>query len=137
MNTAWPRIGYPAIQLDAKLARAHVWLARVHAAGCWSGNSSDIERELQESQTAAECALALDDCDAECHYTLSILCLMTQRHDKALAAAQRAIDLNPTSRLVILRSARPASSWVTSPRDLIRSCGVYAYRLATRWHHSS
>jgi adenylate cyclase len=84
-----------SIQLDAKLARAHVWLARVLAARCWSGNSSDIERELQESQTAAERALALDDCDAECHYALSILHLMAQQHERAIAAAQQAIHLNP------------------------------------------
>jgi adenylate cyclase len=84
-----------SIELDTRLARAHVWLARVLAARCWSGNSSDIERELQESQTSAERALALDDCDAECHYALSILCLMAKEHERALAAAQQAINLNP------------------------------------------
>ena len=83
-----------AIQLDANLARAHVWLARVLAARCWSGNSNDIESDLQASQTAAERAVALDDLDPESHYAMSILDLMARRHERALAAAQQAIDLN-------------------------------------------
>jgi adenylate cyclase len=83
-----------AIQLDPKLARAHVWLARVLAARCWSGSSSDLERELQESRAAVQRALALDDCDPECHYALSILSLMAKQHERALAAAERAVDLN-------------------------------------------
>jgi adenylate cyclase len=84
-----------SIELDAKLARPHACLARVLAGRCWFGNSNDIERDLQESQNAAERALVLDDRDADCYYALSILDLMARRHERALVAAQHAIDLNP------------------------------------------
>src|SRR5262249_22266465 len=68
--------------------------ARVLAGCCWSGNSKDLERELQESQPAVQRALALDDRDPECHYARSILFLMARQHERALVAAQQAIDLN-------------------------------------------
>jgi adenylate cyclase len=84
-----------SIELDGTLARSHVWLARLLFARCWHGTSRNINRDLQESYSATERALGLDDRDPECYYNLSILALMGHRHQQALSAAQRAIDLNP------------------------------------------
>jgi TolB-like protein len=84
-----------SIELDPALARAHAMLARVLSVRCWAGYSDDIECDLRASQDAAERALQLDDRDPAGHYALSILSVMTRRHERALAAAQRAIDLNP------------------------------------------
>ena len=84
-----------SIELDPMHARAHTMLARVLSVRCWAGYSDDIERDLRASQSAAERGLALDDRDPAGHYALSILSVMTRRHERALAAAQRAIDLNP------------------------------------------
>jgi adenylate cyclase len=84
-----------SIELDPALARAHAALSRVLSVRCWAGYSDDIERDLQASQAAVERALALDERDPAGHYGLSILSVMTRRHARALAAAQRAIDLNP------------------------------------------
>ena len=89
---AWLR---RSIELDPTLGRAHMLLARVLSVRCWAGYSDDIERDLEASQTAVERALALDDRDPASHYALSILSVMTRRHERALTAAQRAIDLNP------------------------------------------
>jgi adenylate cyclase len=83
-----------SIELDGALARPHAWLARLLFARCWHGGSSDIDRDLKESHIAAERALALDDRDSECYYDLSILALMDHRHQQALWAAERSIDLN-------------------------------------------
>ena len=83
-----------SIELDRELARSHVWLARLLFARCWHGSSSDIDRDLSESQCLAERALVLDDHDPECYYNLSVLALMRHRHELALRTAQRAIDLN-------------------------------------------
>jgi tetratricopeptide (TPR) repeat protein len=83
-----------SIQSDPKLARAHVRLARLLAGRCWSGNSTDVERELRESEQLAERALVLDDRDPECYFAVSILALMGRQHKRALSTAQRAIDLN-------------------------------------------
>ncbi len=84
-----------SIELDPTLARAHAALSRVLSVRCWAGYSDDFEFDLQASQAAAERALALDERDPAGHYGLSILSVMTRRHARALAAAQRAIDLNP------------------------------------------
>jgi len=84
-----------SIELDPTLARAHAALSRVLSVRCWAGYSDDFELDLQASQAAAERALALDERDPGGHYALSILSVMTRRHARALAAAQRAIDLNP------------------------------------------
>jgi tetratricopeptide (TPR) repeat protein len=42
-------------------------------------------------------ALAMDDKDWHSHYTLSYLYLLRQEHDKAIAANERAIALNPNA----------------------------------------
>ena len=83
-----------SIELDGESARPHVWLARLLFARCWHGSSSDIARDLFESQHLAERARALDDHDPECYYNLSVLALMGHRHQLALRTAKRAIDLN-------------------------------------------
>ena len=84
-----------SIARDPKLARAHIMLSRVLSVRCWAGYSDDIDGDLQVSQAAVERALALDDRDPAAHYALAILSVMTRRHERALAAALRAIDLNP------------------------------------------
>jgi adenylate cyclase len=62
---------------------------------CWAGYSDDIDHDLQASEESVERALALDDRDPAGHYALAILSVMIRRHERALAAAQRAVDLNP------------------------------------------
>ncbi len=84
-----------SIALDPTLARAHTILARVLATRCWLGNSDDIDRDLAAARAAAERAVALDERDAVAHYAVSIIDLMRHKHEHALRAARRAIDLNP------------------------------------------
>jgi adenylate cyclase len=84
-----------AIELDPKLARAHMAMARVLTGRCWYGWSKDISSELSAAHAAAQHAVALDDGDAYAHYALTVTSLMFGFHQQALAAAQRAIDLNP------------------------------------------
>jgi len=101
-----------SIELDPTLARAHAILARVLAARCWLGSSDDIDRDLT-------CCRGARRSDAAAHYAVSIIDLMLHKHEWGLRAARRAIDLNPTLRMGILRSAKPAFSWVNSPRPSI------------------
>jgi pentatricopeptide repeat protein len=84
-----------SIELDPKLARAHMCLARLLHARSWYGWSDDIARDLAEAQTAAERAVALDDRDPYAHYALFLVRRASGRHQQALAEAQRAIDLSP------------------------------------------
>ncbi len=89
---AWLR---RSIELDPKLARAHMCLARALVQRSWSGWSDDIGRDLAAAQTAAERAVAVDDRDPYMHYALFLVRLVSGRHQQALAEAQRAIDLSP------------------------------------------
>ena len=84
-----------AIDLDPRLAQAHAFLARTLNGGIWYGFSEDPERELAEACEAAHRAVTLDDRDPYCHYAQCLLSFLTRRYPQALAAAQRAIDLNP------------------------------------------
>jgi len=76
-----------ALEIDPTLARAHVQLGRIFAGRCWVGHSDDLDRDFKASLAAAERALTLDSHDAACHYLLSVLSLMSRRHERAHVAA--------------------------------------------------
>lgn len=84
-----------SIELDPKLARAHMALARILFGRLLFGWSDDMARDLATASTAAERAVALDDRDPYSHYALFATSLLNRRHQNALAEAQRSIDLNP------------------------------------------
>ena len=84
-----------SIELDPKLARAHILLARTLMFRCWSGYSDDIDRDFHAARAAGERAVALDDRDPAGHCALAFVHLLTRQHERALAAAKRAIELNP------------------------------------------
>lgn len=56
--------------------------------------SKDINRDLEQSRSLIERALAFDAQDAEPYHGLAILELLAHQHERALRAAQRAIELN-------------------------------------------
>jgi len=81
--------------LDPKLARAHMYAGRVLGGRCWYGFSQDLETDLAANGVEAELAVSLDDRDPYSHYALAFYCMMTRQHQRALTAAQQAIDLSP------------------------------------------
>ncbi len=84
-----------AIELDPKLSRGHMALARLlFGRGHW-GWSADSARNMQECYEQAQIAVNLDDRDPYCHYIMSLASQPTGHHQQALAEAQRAIDLSP------------------------------------------
>jgi adenylate cyclase len=96
-----------AIEIDPKYARGHMALARVLFGQCVYGWCSDIESYRAEIASLAERAVTLDERDPYCQYALFAGNFMAGRHQAALAAAQRAIDLNPNFALGYL-----ALGWV-------------------------
>jgi adenylate cyclase len=84
-----------SIELDPKLARAHMGLARVLNGRCWFGWSDNVTRDSSAALAAAERAVSLDDRDPYSHFVLAFSSLMTRRHKQSLAEAQRAVDLSP------------------------------------------
>src|SRR5690348_1169734 len=83
-----------SVEMDDGFARSHYWLARLLFGRCWAGASKDVSRDLEESRSLVERALAIDGQDAEPYHGLAILELLAHRHERALRAAQRAIELN-------------------------------------------
>jgi TolB-like protein len=84
-----------AIEIDSKYARGYMALARVLFGQCVFGWSADVESHRAKICSLAERAMTLDERDPYCHYALFAGSLLSSRHQAALAAAQRAIDLNP------------------------------------------
>jgi adenylate cyclase len=83
-----------SVEMDDRFGRAHYWLARLLFGRCWAGISRDIRRDLEESRYLIERALAVDGQDAEAYHGLAILELLAHRHERAVRAAERAIELN-------------------------------------------
>ncbi|MGR8950694.1 MAG: adenylate/guanylate cyclase domain-containing protein [Gammaproteobacteria bacterium] len=84
-----------SIGLDAKFARAHVYLARTLSGRCWWGWSKDVKQDLAAAYAAAQHAVELDDRDPYSHFIFANTSMQTGRHRQALVEAQRAIDLSP------------------------------------------
>jgi adenylate cyclase len=84
-----------AIEIDPKYPRGYMGLARVLFGRCLFGWSNDTFADRAKICLLAERAVALDDRDPYCHYALFAGSLLSAQHQAALAAAQRAIDLNP------------------------------------------
>jgi len=94
-NRVAERLLRRAIDLDPSLALAHSYLARTLNNRIWHGWSEDIDRDLADEFAAATRAVALDERDPYSHYGLCLAATLMLRHEQALSAAQRAIDLSP------------------------------------------
>jgi TolB-like protein len=84
-----------AIAMDADLADAHVWLARVSAGLVAYGWSDAPAQDLQEGVAAALGAIHRDEQSPYAHYALAITSAYAGDSAQACRAAQRAIRLNP------------------------------------------
>ena len=84
-----------AIEIDANFAQAHAWLANSLWRDVWLNWSTAPDESLQAAYDSAKRAVALDDRDEFGHVWLSYVCVYLGRHDAALAAARRAVELNP------------------------------------------
>lgn len=84
-----------AIEIDPRYARGYMALARVLFGKCIFSWTTDVDAERLEILRLAERAVALDARDPYCQYALFAGAILSRNHQAALAAAQRAIDLNP------------------------------------------
>jgi TolB-like protein/class 3 adenylate cyclase len=84
-----------AIALDPGLALAHCYLARALNSRIWWGWSSDIDADVADECAAADLAASLDARDPYSHYAMCLASMITRRGEQSVAAAQRALDLNP------------------------------------------
>ncbi len=91
------RLFHQAIERDPKSAVAYSGLATAYNMEMYYGWAESREDAASEAKKAAETAVALDDRDAEAHYTLGFVRFWSRQFDDAVKSVQRAIELNPNS----------------------------------------
>ena len=102
------RLFRQACALDASLAEAHLWIARVSAGLVAYHWSTEPENDRLEGLDAALRAIYLDSQNPYSHYALAIISAYSDRLPQALLASERAIDLSPSFALghLVLGMAR-------------------------------
>jgi TolB-like protein len=85
-----------ACELDAELAEAHIWLARVSAGVVAYGWSEAAEDDIREGLDAALKAIQLDEKNPYSHYALAISSAYANAPEQAVLAAEKAIEVSPS-----------------------------------------
>ena len=91
-----------AVELDPNFARAVAFLGWTHISEYRYGWSESPERSKQLAREFAERSLAMDDRVYLGHALLSRLYSYEQQHEKAITAAQRAVESEPNNAIAIL-----------------------------------
>jgi adenylate cyclase len=84
-----------AVALDPKYAFPYSTLANAHMLDVWFRFSESPEKSMRLAADAVHKALTLDDTDPQIHSALTNLYVMQRQHDKAIASAERALELGP------------------------------------------
>src|SRR5262249_16732651 len=84
-----------SIKLDSCFAPAHARLSLALTYAASLGRSDDVRDTLAAAMSAAKAALALDGFDASAHAAASYALTYAHKHDAAVEAATRAVNLNP------------------------------------------
>jgi TolB-like protein len=85
-----------AISREPDLAEAHVWLARVSAGIVAYGWSVDPQADIREGLAAAFEAIRRDERGPYSHYALAIVSAYAGEPERAIRAAGRALEINPS-----------------------------------------
>ena len=85
-----------AIALDPQYALPYTVMAYSHMLDLWFRFSESPEESMKLAVDAAQKALPLDDSDPLTHTCFSSLYIMQKQHDKAIASAERALELSPS-----------------------------------------
>ncbi len=95
-STMAKQLAKEAIALDPKYALPYTVMALSHMLDLWFRFSESPEESMKLAVDAAQKALALDDSDPLTHTCFSALYIMQRQHDKAIASAERALELSPS-----------------------------------------
>jgi adenylate cyclase len=83
-----------AIEIDPHFAAAHARLAQLHVNLATLNPTADTPKTLTMALELANRAVALDALDASAHGAAAYVLVYLRRHDAALEAARRAVELN-------------------------------------------
>jgi adenylate cyclase len=90
------RLAKEAIVIDPEYAGPYRILALTHMLDYWFNFSKSPKESMMLAVEAAQKALALDDSNPGTHIVLCYLYITQKKHDKAIAAAERAVELSPS-----------------------------------------
>ena len=86
-----------AVELDPKFARAIAFLGFTHLTDVAFGWARDPAQSTRQAEDLANRAVALDDGDYMAHALLSRIHAQQGRHEQAIAAGQRAVEVEPSN----------------------------------------
>ncbi len=93
-TTTFTRLCEEALERDPRNLRALSILALTLAVAVWSGRG-DLEHEGRRAQELIDQALAIDANQYLVHHAHAALLMVRRRHEEAVAADERALELNP------------------------------------------
>ena len=106
-----------AVEIDPDYLMAWVMLGACHGGNVFYGWSSDTAMSLRKAEEFFERALSGDASLAQGHAFLADLFLIRRDHDKAIAAAEHAVDLAPSGSdehailaMILVYADRPAEA---------------------------
>ncbi len=84
-----------AIELDPDYGKPYAKMAWAYLTDVWLGWSEDSDRAMAEALKYATLAIERDDDEAWGHWAMGGYLVFCGQHDRAIAAYQRALELNP------------------------------------------
>jgi TolB-like protein/Flp pilus assembly protein TadD len=88
-----------AVSLDPTSCDAHVWLAVTLFLQVWMGHIPDGEAAISEAYDEVKSAIGFDDYNEYAYWILGLIQFNRGKHEMAVAALKRAIELNPNCSL--------------------------------------
>ena len=89
------RLFAKAVDMDPQFARAWAGLSFTHYSRAFLNSARDMETEIHAALDAGRSSVGFDARDAMGHWSLGRALFLARRHDDALAAIDRALDVNP------------------------------------------
>ncbi|MBW1713210.1 MAG: tetratricopeptide repeat protein [Deltaproteobacteria bacterium] len=107
-----------ALEIDPGYALAHAGLGWCHFAE-WSLGWTNDRMVLQLAAHEARLALSLDETLSEAHILMGWVYLWRKQHDQAIAALEKAIDLNPNDAQAFANLAE-VLVWAGQPQEAVK-----------------
>jgi adenylate cyclase len=99
-----------ALALDPNYAFPYATLANAHMLDKWFNFSESSEESMRLAAQAVQKALALDNSDPRVFHALTNLCIMQRQYEKAIAAAERQLELSPSG-VIAYQTMASALGW--------------------------
>ena len=108
-----------AIALDPTYYRSYVFMSMVHHYDMWFGMTKSPEQSLAHAFELARKAISLEDSSAAAHSALGKTYAMAKQYDKAIAACEQSVSLDPNSSLNFMWLGL-VLTWAGRPEEGVR-----------------